>query len=446
MFALVAAAAAAATRARVPREHPLPKPPVNASRGIGPETVNNFAGYITVGPGQTRHLFYWVFESRGNPKTDPFILWMTGGPGCSGMIALFAENGPYKVDANQNLTLNPYSWNAAATVLWIDQPVRAGFSYDDSYIDPGVINEAQMAADMFEFLTKFFTGIGAAYSSLDFYIAAESYGGHYAPALAKKILDENGGQRPRLKGVMIGDGLTDPINQYNQYAPYARDMSLVNMPEYYAMAAGAFACTELIQTCAASNGSAMGWEECIAAVEECDVTQILPVQLTGVNLYDVRQPCSNPPLCYDFSNIENWLAAAPNLAALGIPSGVTWNECNRVDDLEFVLSGDWIATLAPAVVQVLGAGVPVMGYYGNYDYICNWYGGTSWTHALAWPGSAGFNAAANQTYTVGGKVAGSYNSYGGLTFLKVLNAGHMVPMDQPVVALDMVRKFMAKGF
>ena len=45
----------------------------NTSSGIGPETVENFAGYIAVN--NTRNLFYWFFESRGNPSTDPFILW-----------------------------------------------------------------------------------------------------------------------------------------------------------------------------------------------------------------------------------------------------------------------------------------------------------------------------------------------------------------------------------
>jgi len=44
---------------------------------LGPENVTQLNGYITVN--KTRHLFYWMFESRNDPANDPFVLWMTGG-------------------------------------------------------------------------------------------------------------------------------------------------------------------------------------------------------------------------------------------------------------------------------------------------------------------------------------------------------------------------------
>jgi carboxypeptidase C (cathepsin A) len=42
-----------------------------------------------------------------------------------------SENGPCDVLADSNSTvLNPWSWNNEVNMLYIDQPVQVGFSYD----------------------------------------------------------------------------------------------------------------------------------------------------------------------------------------------------------------------------------------------------------------------------------------------------------------------------
>ena len=65
--------------------------------------------------------FYWMFESRNDPKTDPLVLWLTGGPGCSGMLALLNENGPCSIKKDPSTGAlsevnNPYSWTNNANV------------------------------------------------------------------------------------------------------------------------------------------------------------------------------------------------------------------------------------------------------------------------------------------------------------------------------------------
>lgn len=42
------------------------------------------------------------------------------------MDGLFIENGPFKLNADMTVSVNPHSWAATANVLYIDQPVGTG--------------------------------------------------------------------------------------------------------------------------------------------------------------------------------------------------------------------------------------------------------------------------------------------------------------------------------
>ena len=96
--------------------------------------------------------FYWFFESRSAPKSDPVVLWMTGGPGCSSEVALFGENGPCSVNAAGDGTIpNAFSWNSNASLLYIDQPAGTGFSYGAG----ADTDEDGVATDMYDFLQQF---------------------------------------------------------------------------------------------------------------------------------------------------------------------------------------------------------------------------------------------------------------------------------------------------
>jgi hypothetical protein len=52
-----------------------------------------YSGYVTVDPNAQRNLFYVFAESQRSPASDPVLLWFTGGPGCSGLLAMMSENG-----------------------------------------------------------------------------------------------------------------------------------------------------------------------------------------------------------------------------------------------------------------------------------------------------------------------------------------------------------------
>ena len=414
----------------------------------GPETVFNDAGYITVGEKQDKNLFYWMFESRNDPVTDPVLLWMSGGPGCSSQLALFGENGPYIVEDDLSLTLNPESWNNNATVIWIDQPVGTGFSYGTH-----VHNEAGVASDMYDFVKSFLhESYEGKFKDSDFHVFGESYAGHYVPAVSQEIVKRNAdasdGDKINLVGMSIGNGLTDPETQYQYYKPFAVEHGLVSDATLKLMDGTLKVCEPLIHGCNNADGTALEWGACMGAVMTCNIGLVTPVQATGINLYDVREQCEHKPLCYDFDNIDKYLAQPEVLDALGIPDSARWVECNKGVDLMMQYGGDWMKEFKTAVKEVVESGVNTLIYAGEYDFICNWMGNNAWTLDMDWEGKDAFNNAANQTWTneKSGEEAGSYRNHENFTFLKVNNAGHMVPRDQPANSMDMIRKHVAKEF
>lgn len=85
----------------------------------------------------------------------------------------------------------------------------------------------------------------------------------------------------------------------------------------------------------------------------------------------------------------------------------------------------------------------VLVYSGDKDWICNWRGGEAWTAATSWASKKDFNAAEYVEWKVDGTAAGNMRQFGDLHFLRVYNAGHMVPMNQPVNALAMLKMFVS---
>ena len=143
--------------------------PVNSD--LCDSSVKSLSGYFKVESGNDKNYFFWLFESRSKPSTDPLIIWLvvyssysnknlfdvyiqrlTGGPGCSSQLALMTENGPCQVTPDGLSTVNnPFSWNTKSNIMWIDQPAQVGFSYGTKYIDNDH-NQTEVAEDMYYFL------------------------------------------------------------------------------------------------------------------------------------------------------------------------------------------------------------------------------------------------------------------------------------------------------
>lgn len=75
-----------------------------------------YTGWLDVG---AKHLFFWYFESQDNPKDDPLVLWLTGGPGGSSMLGMLQELGPCLINKFGNGTVyNPYGWSKKSNLVY----------------------------------------------------------------------------------------------------------------------------------------------------------------------------------------------------------------------------------------------------------------------------------------------------------------------------------------
>ena len=164
-----------------------------------------YSGYLKTKI-EGNELFYVYAPSQNNPSSDPVILWLNGGPGCSSLFGFFAEVGPVTSDNfADEFKKNPFSWNNNANLLAIEQPAGVGFSKTDNknfhWTDD--ITAENLLVGVKDFLKEFNI------QNKDFYISGESYAGVYIPFLATHMLEDTSSDKVNLKGILIGNGLTD---------------------------------------------------------------------------------------------------------------------------------------------------------------------------------------------------------------------------------------------
>uniref|UniRef100_A0A7N0TU37 Carboxypeptidase n=1 Tax=Kalanchoe fedtschenkoi TaxID=63787 RepID=A0A7N0TU37_KALFE len=386
----------------------------NSTNGSIDDDLGHHAGYIRIKHSYDARMFYYFFVSRGS-RNDPVVLWLTGGPGCTGNIALFYENGPFQINDDLSLKWNDFGWDKASNLLYVDQPTGTGFSYSSDRRDIRH-DETGVSNDLYDFLQAFFD-THPEFVKNDFYITGESYAGHYIPALASRVHKGNKakeGIHINLKGLAIGNGLTDSEYQYPAYADFALTNKLISKSDH----------DYLIQ---------IANPKCVKLTQQCPIFIRVCSQY-----YDIRKQCDGD-LCYDFSNLEKFMRLDSIKKALSV-EGIEFVTCSNI--VHRAMTNDWMKDCEVMIPALLEDGIKVLIYAGEYDLICNWLGNYKWVNAMKWSGQRNFSKANITSYKVGGEEAGQLKSFGPLSFLKVHKAGHMVPMDQPNVSLEMLKRWM----
>jgi cathepsin A (carboxypeptidase C) len=85
-------------------------------------------------------------------------------------------------------------------------------------------------------------------------------------------------------------------------------------------------------------------------------------------------------------------------------------------------------------------------YAGDKDFICNWLGNEAWSNVLPWSETEGFSSAKTKSWKVDGEEAGTVKNHKNFSFLRIYEAGHMVPYDQPENSLDFFNEWIGSNF
>ncbi|XBI13047.1 hypothetical protein VPH35_139838 [Triticum aestivum] len=286
------------------------------------------------------------------------------------------------------------------------------------------------------------------------HLVAESYGGKFAvtTALAALKAIRQGRLHAKLGGVALGDSWISPEDSVLSWGPLLYQLSRIDEK-------GLQQCNSLAQQIKAQlkakqyAAAEKSWEKLESAVhqhsnnvnfynilKDNSATDAAAVRKVGYTSYLSSKATREGGL--------DGLMNAEVKAKLGVvPQNFTWGE--QAGDVFEALRGDFMNPRINEVDELLKLGVEVTIYSGGtriftaqLDLICATKGTLDWVQKLKWEGLKKFTDAPRKpVYCKVGEAAGTQafvKSYKNLKFYWILGSGHMVPIDNPCPALEML--------
>lgn len=374
--------------------------------------------------------FFYILQH--NPKTAPVVLWLQGGPGSTSLYGVFMQNGPFIVTANKTLTNRKYSWTLGHNVIYIDNPVGTGYSFTDN--EKGYsTNETDVGKNLLHALVQFFQ-LFPELQNNDFFVTGESYGGKFVPAVSHAIKEYNVKAKTKinLKGLAIGNGLCDPENQL-LYGDYLYQLGLIDLNGKNQFHEYEQKLRDLIK-----QKKYIEAYELFDLIINADLTNVpsLFTNLTGFNIY------------YNYVNIQDgtdddffseYVQKADVRRALHV-GNTSFHTFSGGNDVEEHLKADIMQSVIDLLVDLLEH-YRVLLYNGQLDIILAYPYTENYLQKMQWSGAQKYAKAPRKLWMVGKELAGYSKTVDNLTEVLVRNAGHLVPLDQPKWALDLITRF-----
>ncbi|XP_038693672.1 serine carboxypeptidase-like 20 [Tripterygium wilfordii] len=420
----------------------------------------HYSGYIEID--NERYLFYYFVVSEREPKNDPIVLWLNGGPGCSSFDGFVYEHGPFNFETGKphgslpTLRLNPYSWSKVSNIIYLDSPVGVGFSYSKGKTKY-VTGDRKTAIDTHTFLVKWFK-LYPEFVNNSFYIAGESYAGVYIPTLAVEIIQgiKDGIEtKINFKGYMVGNGVIDVTD-----IAFHTDVKIQFMNGMGLISDDLF--EDIQVACKMDNDK-----------DQCNYYLSKAAKIIdGMNKYNILEPCYHPPKENGNSTsmpllVRNRTIDLNNFAGLWTNSkgiddcfndevATTWlnnalvRKAIHAEPVDMI--GHWVivsenilnsyekdlGSMIPYHRELTTAGYRALIYSGDHDMIVPFTGTQRWIKSL------GYEIVDEwRPWLVNDQVAGIIQGYNHeLTFLTIKGAGHRVPNSKPQEALHFYSRWL----
>eukprot|EP00055_Hartaetosiga_balthica_P010143 m.42338 g.42338 ORF g.42338 m.42338 type:complete len:462 (+) comp7054_c1_seq1:2002-3387(+) len=406
----------------------------DASKVTGIGNFTSYAGFYTVNATTDNNLFVWYFPSQDGNQSAPLLIWLQGGPGGASTFGLFSEIGPFSVDENNVLHERDTTWNSNYSLLFIDNPVGAGYSYTGTGKGFATNSKVDVARDLFACLQGVYSTFPNL-KSVDLYITGESYAGHYIPAFGAYIHDQNAnGASVPLKGVSIGDGWTDPVNQMQATPDLMYNLGLADTNQKLQLEDYSIRTVQAINSGNFTEAFEI-WDEMLNG----DIYKYptLFYNLTGSMDYDNFLRTQSP---VSFGYYQKYITQASIRKAIHVGNATM----NSGLECEMHLINDVMQSYKDELA-VLMDNYKVLLYNGQLDLIV----GTPLTErflpTVNWSGADAYMKADRVVWKVEKtdvEVAGFARTVNNFRQVVVRSAGHIAPFDQGRVVKDMVTRFI----
>jgi len=280
-----------------------------------------------------------------------------------------------------------------------------------------------------------------------FYVTGESYAGKYVPACAYTIHEQNKlaaqDKKINLAGLSIGDGAMDPPSQFNGFGPL---LYYVGMADASEKAVFEKYDTKIQARLLADDpvGAYRVFDEMLNGDEYPYPTYYANVTGMGSNYFNFGQSPTGSSLTQNY--FIDWLSTQAGRDAMHTGS-IPYHVLNAT--VEEYLLADWMVGVVDFLVPLL-ENYKVLIYSGQLDIILGAPLTEQFLHGkrlAGWSGQADFIAAKKSVWKMqlpkgDADLAGYSKVLGKVNYVVVRGAGHMVPGDQPLRAIDMINRFV----